>query len=398
MPHESSALIRILCIITQSDMGGAQRFISELVTHSDAQRFTFSVAAGPDGNHALRNALPERVAYRPISSLRRAIAPWHDLRCIRDIREHILAEKPDILFLNSSKAGILGAIAARSCRKALPHMRIVYRIGGWQFRDPIHPLLQTTYRTLERWSARWKDVIVVNSESDRDAGITHHIAPRRELIAIHNGIDPYPTTYTRAEARAHIAEAIQIPISDTTTLIGTIANAYPAKDLPTYIRAALHFNPQAHWIIVGDGPERPALEQLIRRLDLQSRVHIIGQRQDAKMLIPAFDVFVLASVKEGFPWALLEAMAAKVPSVATRVGGIPEIITDGEDGLLVEPQNPAALAQRIHTLVAEERLAHDIVIAAHQRIVTRFSLQSMIAAYERLFITLLREQSPAGSK
>ncbi len=379
-------------------MGGAQRFMSELVTHSDAQRFSFSIAAGPDGNHALRDALPERTTYHTISSLRRAIAPWHDLQCVRDIRERILAEKPDIVFLNSSKAGFLGAIAARWCKKALPNLRVVYRIGGWQFHDPIHPSLQALYRTLERWSAHWKDIIVVNSESDRAAGIAHHIIPRRELIAIHNGIDPYPTTYTKAEARAHIAEAIHIPIADDAIVIGTIANAYPAKDLQTFIRAAAHFGPEAQWIIIGDGPERPALEQLIRRLELQSRVHMIGQRQDAKMLLPAFDVFALTSMKEGFPWALLEAMAAKVPSIATRVGGIPEILTHGEDGFLIEPQNPAALAQRVHALISDTRLAHDITMAAHQRIVTRFSLQTMITAYERLFITLLREQPLSEAK
>ncbi len=379
-------------------MGGAQRFITELVTHSDAQRFSFSVSAGPDGNHALHEALPEHISYHPIHSLRRAISPWHDLQCIREIRERILAEKPDILFLNSSKAGAIGAIAARLCKKTLPHLRVVYRIGGWQFRDPIHPSLQWLYQTLERWSAHWKDIIVVNSESDRKAGVAHQIVPRKELVAIHNGIDPYPTPYTKGEARAHIAEAIQRPLSDETIVIGTIANAYPAKDLATFIRAASHFGPHAHWIIIGDGPERPTLEQLIHRLGLHERVHILGQRHDAKQLLPAFDVFALSSVKEGFPWALLEAMATKIPSIATRVGGIPEILSDNENGFLIEPQNPALLAQRVHALISDARLAHDFTMEAHQRIVTRFSLQSMIAAYERLFITLVRERSPSEVK
>lgn len=378
---------RIFCVITQGEVGGAQQFLVTLAQHLDQERFDLSVFWGNDSDPALAHRLPAWVTHGVIKHLVRPPSPLNDILAIPELRRQIRQSGPDVVLAISSKAGFVGAFAANSLRRALPRLKIIYRIGGWNFNDPLPGWKRTAFIALERLSARWKDEIVLNNTHDLKQAETLGIRPRHGLQLIYNGVDPYMPFLNRQDARQQLAERLgDKTLSGDALIVGTIANFYETKDIPTLIRAAARTTEDTRFVIIGDGPERPAVEHLINAYGLKSRVLLAGRIPDASNLLPAFDVFALTSVKEGFPWAVLEAMTAKVPVVATNVGAIPEMLTDHASGLIVPPSDPDAIALAIGELLASDRLRQELTIRAHQQVITKFSLREMLQKYETLFL------------
>jgi glycosyltransferase involved in cell wall biosynthesis len=167
---------------------------------------------------------------------------------------------------------------------------------------------------------------------------------------------------TRARARLGLTEHREV--------VGTVGNFTRKKDQACLLRAVALLVAQGrpvHAVLVGSGPLEAELRALSAALNVESRVMFTGMRDDVFEVLCAFDVFALSSRYEGLPIALLEAMAARVPPVATRVGGIPEVITDGRDGLLVEPEDPESLARAISRLLDDPCLRSNIGEAAAAR-------------------------------
>ena len=372
---------RVLFVITQSEPGGAQRFVLNLLTHLDKDQYEAMVAIGNTGNGNLFRALhAEGIPTHRILHLVRDISIKEDLKAVSELRKLIKEYRPTTVFLNSSKAGFIGALAAR-CPTKLKNTKIVYRIGGWSFNDPGTRWQKWSWKVLEWVSAKWKDVIIVNNQHDFDRAIKLRIKPRKKLVLVYNGIETYKLDLmSRDEARTKL----EIPADKY--VVGTIANLYPAKGLEYFIRTAYHFQNQDDLVffVIGDGKERPALEALIKDLGLERKVFLVGQLTDAFKYLSAFDIFILSSVKEGFPWALIEAMAAKLPIVATRVGAVPEIIEDGKNGLIVEPGDPEAMAGKIKEIMDSSHLQKELGIQAHQTVLFKFELDKMVQQIEDL--------------
>jgi glycosyltransferase involved in cell wall biosynthesis len=379
---------KIFCVITQGELGGAQQFVAQLARNIDHEKFDMHVVWGSDSEPALGRTLPPQVSHAIAKNLVRNISPLHDLKAIPELRTMMRAYRPDIVLCISSKAGFVGAIAANGLRGSLPNLRVVYRIGGWSFNDPNPGWKRSLYTWLERFSARWKDIIVVNNSHDLQQARELGIRPRRGVSLIYNGIDPYLPILSKIEARqwldGRIPEEYRYERYDW--LVGTIANLYPAKDIASFVKAATQVNGNVRFIVIGDGPQRAEIQKLILNHGLAGRFFLLGRITDAAKYLQAIDVFVLPSAKEGFPWALLEAMAAKVPVISTRVGAVPEMIEDSSSGIIVEPGQPEQLATGINELLADERLRRELAIKAHQNVISRFSLREMIESYERLFM------------
>src|SRR3989338_2730858 len=372
---------KVLFVITQSEMGGAQRFVLNLLTHLDKDRYEAMVAIGNTGNGDLFRALhAEGIPTHRLVHLVRDISIKEDLKAVSELRKLIKEYRPTTVFLNSSKAGFIGSLAAR-CPTKLKNTKIVYRIGGWSFNDPGTRWQKWSWIVLEWVSAKWKDVIIVNNQHDFDQAIKLKIKPRKKLTLVYNGIETYKLDLMdRDEARTKL----EIPTDKYA--VGTIANFYPAKGLEYFIRAAYYFqdNNNVVFFIIGDGRERIDMEALIHELGLEKKFFLLGQLPDAFKYLPAFDQFVLPSVKEGFPWALIEAMAAKLPIVATRVGAVPEIIEDGKNGLIVEPGDPEAMAGKIKEIMDSSHLQKELGIQAHQTVLFKFELDKMVQQIEDL--------------
>jgi len=369
---------RILFIVTQSELGGAQQFILQFISQVEKDTYAIDVAVGADGNGSLTRALTDLgIPVFTLPALKRNLNPIFDIQAIFQIKKLIRKLKPDTLFLNSSKAGFIGAWAAQSCQ---PRPKVIYRIGGWTFNDPWPVWKKTFWRILEKRSASWKDLIIVNNVHDLSQAKEMGIRPRQNIVLVHNGLDPYKIDFLeKREARS------QLGLPQTKKIIGTVANFYPAKGLEYIIEATEKINREdVIWCIIGDGLGLPTIEKLIKDRGLIEKIILVGQKEHAAQYLTAFDLFILPSVKEGFPWAVLEAMAAKLPVIATRVGAIPEIIEDGISGYIVDPRNSNQIAERVVTLLDNDSGAQEMGIQAHQRLLFAFNIDTTIHQIERL--------------
>jgi len=551
---------KILFIITQSEFGGAQRFLWNLIsgltrikTRIDADIVVGAGLEGDDKNGLLYALEKKGINTRHLKYLRRGINPLFDFLGLIEIRKLIKKEKPDTLFLCSSKAGFLGSFAAHLCRRntqidlasqdtqkhadadkeflysditykirgacfkvwkqfrgafkekiienalvtelenyglkvetqkripisyegkevgvyvpdaivddkvlielksksrltkedqkqfwlylkgskyklgllinfgkqleikrkvydiarnnsasisVLPKAqnqrvsakspRVIYRIGGWTFNDPWPYWKRLFYKLIEKISAKWKDVIIVNSEHDRKQAVELGIKPMGEILTIYNGIDVSKLNFLpREKARKELLQDTRYKIQDTNYLIGTIANLYSAKGLEYLIKAAdiLKYKIQdtrykhTKFVVIGEGRERKKLENLIKKYKLKNSFFLPGAIPDAYKYLKAFDIFVLPSVKEGFPWTILEAMAAEVPIVATKVGGIPEIIEDNRNGIIVKPRSSRQLAEAAKELIKNPELRNKLSREARKTVEQKFTLDKMVNKIEKL--------------
>jgi len=258
--------------------------------------------------------------------------------------------KPDIVHLNSSKMGVLGSLAAE--RAGI--QKIIYTAHGFVFNEPLGWLRKKLYMLAERVNAKHVSKIITVSEHDKKTGATAGI-PAHKMITIHNGAsfrDDY--FLSRAAARDELRAYIDIVIPKNAVIIGCIANFYHSKGIDILLKSMARRD--EHAIIIGDGENRKALEALIKKLRLTDTVSLPGVIPNASRLLRAFDVFVLPSRKEGLPYVLLEASAARVPVVATEVGGIPEVIQDGINGYLVRPNDPKELQKALQRALEKPRV------------------------------------------
>ena len=389
IPTNGNLKKRILFVITQSELGGAQKFLSNLTSHLNKDVYEFMVAVGSSGNgDFLRVLKAGGIPYQILKFLKRE-PTLNDFPAIFEIRSLIKKYRPDVLFLNSSKAGFIGSLASAFPTK-INAMKVVYRIGGWSFNDPWPKWKKWFWIFLEWSSAKWKDVIIVNNQHDLIQAKRLRIKPRMQTVLVHNGIETYKLDLLpREEARTRLLEkATKLSGKNISAkkIVGTIANFYPTKGLEYFVGAVDYFseNDDIAFFVIGDGELRPGLEKMIRENGLEKRVFLLGQIPAAHRFLSAFDLFVLSSVKEGFPWVLIEAMAAKLPVIATRVGAVPEIIDDYKNGLLIEPRDSSMLADKIKEVLENDHLKNELGIQAHQTVLFKFELDKMIKQIEEL--------------
>lgn len=330
---------KILFVITMSGGGGATRYVYDIATNLP-DRFEPVVVAGPDGGGALlKDAEEAGVRTRVLRHLRRSINPCHDIAAIGELRELFAHERPGIIHLNSSKAGILGAIASGHKH------RVVYTAHGWIFKEKLPRHKHLIYSQAEKLTSRFHNRIIVLSEGDMYAGCELGI-PANKLVMIRNGIREH-MYLERADARRELSEIIGFDCTNSKILL-VLALFFATKGLEYLVEAIPQLKSSSVTIILGDGILRSQLEQQIAKRGLNGCVFLPGWVPQASRLLKGADVYVLPSVKEGLPFAVLEAMQAQVPIVATRVGGVPEVL----DHILVDPCDPAALAHAIDLQLA----------------------------------------------
>ncbi len=357
---------RILFLITTADWGGAQHFVLRMAEDAKKAGMEVLISAGGEGELEQR-ALRAGIPYQKLRAAKRDILPLADLATIQELRHVIRDYKPDVIHLNSSKMSVLGSIAAR-----LEHApRIVYRIGGWAFLEDIAPFKKWIYRVSEHWTAWLKDVIVTVHPGDEQIARELGIIPQKELLTIPNGINLGTfdqNLLSREQART------QLGLSMDETIVGTVANLYGPKNVPGFldsIARLTHLSPSIRFVVMGDGPEHPIVMKRCAELNLQQRVIFTGRRADASSLLRAFDLFVLPSTKEGMPWALLEAMAAGLPCIATDVGACRWML-EPDGGIVVPSRNPNALAKAIEKLLNDQQQRNNFGLAARAIIETRY--------------------------
>jgi glycosyltransferase involved in cell wall biosynthesis len=366
---------RVLLLITLAEVGGAQTYVASLLP-ALADRFDVAVAAHGPG--PLRIAAEEAgVRFIPLRHVRRPIRPWRDLAGFVELVRLLRRERPDILHASSSKAGLLGRLAAFTAGVPIR----IFTVHGWAF--AAHSGLSSwLYRWADRLARSFTTVTVCVSESERKAGIRAGTCSAQRTAVIRNGVSLEVPRASHDQPRPFLL---------------SVGRLKAPKDFLTFVRALAALPEEAFdALIVGDGPDRPAVEAEIELLGLGNRVRLLGERDDVPALLARADAFVLASRSEGLPVSVLEAMAAELPVVASRVGGVPELVTDGETGFLVPPADPPALAAALRRLVGDRDLRRRLGAVGRVRAETQFNLNSFRRAHLELYeAELMRRSLPA---
>jgi glycosyltransferase involved in cell wall biosynthesis len=383
--------MKILYLITQSELGGAQSYVLDLVSSLNKQH-EIIVGFGEQGNNGeLAKKLSESgVACHGLPHLIRAISPVSDTLALIEIIRLIKRIQPDIVHLNSSKISILGSLSALACHllNRKKQTKYIYTVHGWVFNEPLSLWKKLFYKYAEKYSSFIKTRLICVSDYDRGLAIKNHIAPLEKLTTIHNGRKPIDFL-SRGEARKKLQKLFPIQkISDNEIIIGTIANFYKTKGYEYFLSAISRLiieGVKLRVVAIGEGPERNNIEKMIKAYRLEDSFLLTGQLDGAKLL-KAFDIYVCSSVKEGLSYTIIEAMQAELPIIATKVGGNPELITNGLSGQLVESQDAEALAKEINNLLRDPDLGKTLGKNARTKAIKDFGLERMIEMTEKVYL------------
>jgi glycosyltransferase involved in cell wall biosynthesis len=327
---------RILVLVTLAETGGAQSYVAGLLPGLQG-RYDVVVAAHGDG--PLREASRAAGArFVPLRHVRRPLHPARDLLGLIELVVLMRRAAPDIVHANSSKAGVLGRLAAAAAGVPIR----IFTVHGWAF-SASSGLVSVLYRWADRLMAPLTTLTICVAERERTAGLAARTCIAERTVVIPNAIDVEAIPQARHDGGPPLVVAV-----------GRLAEP---KDAMTLVRA-LAAVPGRRFaaLLVGDGPDRPCVEEEVNRLGVADAVALVGTRDDVPALLAGADVFALSSRSEGAPISILEAMAAGLPVVSSRVGGVPELVVDGETGLLVPPGDPAAMSAALGRLVADADL------------------------------------------
>lgn len=372
--------MKIAVCITRAVPGGATVFVWELVSFLHTRGHEVHVLAG-DGEWLMEKCAKAQIPFHRLAWMQRELHPYKDTRALFELTSKLKELNPDAIHLNSSKIGVLGSIAG----KIAGIKNIVYCIGGWAFLEPMPKWKRMVIILAERIAARFRDTIVCVHPGDVEAAIQEKITPRKSLIAIPNGVDIDALATTRLskqEAR------FQLGIPSNAFTFGSIANFYPAKDIPNFIDATKRYRALGGLglvAIIGDGMLRNEIKNEIQKQQVEPYFILCGAKEQASNYLSAFDVFAIPSAKEGMPIALLEAMATPLSSIVSDVGAM-RWMMEPYSGLIVPPKNPEELARAMLRIERDQDLREELAQNAYQAVKERFPLQKTMKEHERLLI------------
>jgi glycosyltransferase involved in cell wall biosynthesis len=387
---------RVLHLVTSFEAGGTERQFVELLKRLNPERFDVRLAAlrkeGPF-YHEIAARFPE-VPEFPLTSFYNRNA----LKQLGRLRALLRGERIDILHTHGFYDSLFGATAGRLA-------------GVPVIASQRH--LQLSARRVHRWGSRaihrLADKIVVNSAAIGDSIRHSDGRTAGKIIVIHNGLgeclnppalggespidlslQEYASDYFKS--LAHNALCCELGLSPQVRIIGMVARLVTVKGHRYFLEAAARAareDERLHFVLVGDGPLKEELAAQARQLGIVDRLHMLGERQDARRLVAAFDVAVLTSLSEGLPNTVMEAMSAAVPVIATAVGGTLELITDGQTGYLIPPANVEALVKRLLAVVSNPAESQALAQRGREFISTQFSMRRMVEAVERLYAEMM---------
>lgn len=377
--------LRMVYVVPDLGVGGAERHAVELMSRVDRSRFAPSVVCiGEQGElyPALGDAGVPAVAFG--RTKRQAVMQLLDL--VRVFR----TTRPDVVIVRGFNAELLGRVAAALTR--VPH--VVLWVHNCDDIEPRTPMRRLSDRVLDRVTDAYFGVAQGQVRYMRDElGYPEH-----KIRVIRNGVDPTQFAATDGGPRAELG------LGEHDLVVGILAALRQEKDHETFLQAARVVAaeiPQARFLIVGGGERRSGLEALAHELGVADRVVFAGVRRDVAAMLSCMDVFVLSSSEECFPLALLEAMASSCPAVCTSVGGIPELMQEGVTGYLVPAKDPGALADRVTRLLRAPERRRQFGAAARERVDLHFTLRKSVQETERQLLEItsfLREQTAAPGR
>jgi glycosyltransferase involved in cell wall biosynthesis len=316
-----------------------------------------------------------------VSRLHRPMRPVGDTLALVALVRLFLRERPTIVHTHSSKAGQLGRLAARIAGVPV----VMHTVHGWSFHDGMRPALRAAAVLVERLTARLTSSLIVVADRDRRTGVQRRIGRPDQYTLVRSAIE-LADYRPRPDAAAGARQAIGLDAA--APVVGTVTRFLPQKDPITLARAFAQVAervPGSRLVVVGDGPMRARVEELLGGFGIRDRVTLLGARTDVAAILPAFDVFVSSSRWEGLPRVIVEAATAGLPVVATDVGGNSELLVHGESGMLVPAGDADALAAAVTAVLTDGELARSLRRAAMD-VVAPFDVSVMARDLEALYL------------
>jgi glycosyltransferase involved in cell wall biosynthesis len=385
--------IKILRIIGRLNVGGPAIHVVNLTAGLDPHRYQSLLVAGSENeaegsmlDFALSHGVTPTVIPEIVTSFSLAPRDGHALwKLYRLMRK----ERPHIVHTHTAKAGFLGRLAARLSGVPV----VVHTFHGHVLHGYYGQAKNQVLRRVEHSLACATDRLVTVSEKVKNDLISYGVAKAEKIAVVPLGFDLEPFLNSRTQRGEFRRE---LGFTDQPKLIGIVGRMFPIKNHALFLDAAARISAEqrnARFIIVGDGMLRPMLENRARELGIGDRVRFTGWRRDLPRICADLDVLVVSSDNEGTPVSAIEAMAAGCPVVATRVGGLPDLIDDHKTGRLVPPQDTEALATAVVDLLQSSDTNRELGRNAQEFVRQRFMVRRLLADMDRLYSQLLAEKA-----
>ena len=389
--------VKVMRVIARLNVGGPALHVAYLTAGLADRGYDTTLVAGTlaRGEESMSYVAQQRgVTIEPLEELHREIAPLRDVRAILRLARLIRRERPSILHTHTAKAGAVGRIAALLAGTARPPI-LIHTFHGHVLRGYFNPVTTLGFRILERWLARFTTVLVAVSPEVRDDLVGLGVAPAKKFAVVRLGIELGERT--TADSGAGTETRRSLGVARDTFLVGWVGRMTAVKRTDDVLRAfrnLLDGGVDAFLVLVGDGPDREHLERYAHELGVVRRCLFVGYQNDVARFYEAIDVLLLPSVNEGTPVSVIEALAAGRPVVATRVGGVPDVIRDDIDGFLVDVGDTEALAARLGELARDPERRRQMGSAGQARVLERYAVDRLIDDVDSLYRQLLAEHRP----
>ena len=391
MPRPSDP-VKVLRVIARLNMGGPALHVAYLTAGLAPRGYDTTLVAGTlaRGEDSMAFVAEELgVDVVRIDELRRDIAPARDALAAVKLARLIRRERPHILHTHTAKAGAVGRLAAVLAGEARPPI-IVHTFHGHVLRGYFDPVRSAGFRLLERRLARISTALVAVSPEVRDDLVALGVAPREKFAVVRLGIELEQRVDASSNGRAETRRILGIPRDRFAVgWVGRMTGVKRTDDVLLAFRRLRERGVDACLCMVGDGPDRDHVERRAHELGVMRDTLFLGYQEHVAPFFSAFDALVLPSVNEGTPVTAIEALAGGRPVVATRVGGVPDVVRDGVDGFLVEAGAIDDLAERLARLAADPKLRERMGTAGRERVVARYAVDRLLDDVDSLYRSLL---------
>jgi glycosyltransferase involved in cell wall biosynthesis len=388
--------IRVLRVITRLNVGGPSIQAMTLADRLTSRGFDTLLVHGrlDEGEGDMRYLLPPTTAVRYLPSLRRPLAPPHDALALAQLIDVMRDVRPHIVHTHTAKAGTLGRLAAAiyngTAGRSRP-ARVVHTYHGHVLEGYFGTTTTRLFLAIERGLAHATDRIVAISPAIRQQLVAdHRIGQAHQYAVVPLGFDL--SALAAIDDRARALARATLDLSPSAHVVTTVGRLTAIKQHELFLEVAAIVaarDPEATFLVVGDGELRHALEEQSRARGIDHCVRFLGWRRDLATVYGASDLFLLTSRNEGTPVALIESLAAGVPGVSTDVGGVRDVLQSGAIGLLAANGDAAALATHVTALLADRDRRHRMAEAGRALVLGRYGLDRLVADVEALYRELL---------
>jgi len=386
--------VKVLRVIARLNVGGPALHVAYLTEGLAERGYDTTLVAGSlaHGEESMAHVARQRGArIVTLPHLARQVSPLNDLLAVRHLARLIRTERPQILHTHTAKAGAVGRVAALLAGDARPPI-VVHTFHGHVLRGYFNPLATLAFRTLERWLATVTTRLIAVSPEVRDDLVRLGVAPREKFAVIRLGIQLDERVGADDAARRETRRRLGVsPESFVVGWVGRMTAVKRTDDVLLAFKGVLDRGVEAWLCLIGDGPDRQRLERRAHGLGVVRRCLFVGYQDDVAPYYEAIDALLLPSANEGTPVSVIEALAAERPTVATRVGGVPDVVREGVDGYLVDVGDADTLAARLVELAGDPDKRDAMGREGRRRVLERYAVDRLVDDIDQLYRELLND-------